>query len=257
MEGFYLNVENRVVLVTGSGSGIGEGIVKRFAENGAKVIVNDLDQSKIDRVVSDIQEEEGEATGVIADITRKNEVDDLFKNVHDKYGRIDILVNNAGIGRDKSIRKMTEEDWDTVLNVNLKGVFLCSKAAADYMIEQKYGRMINISSRAWLGWYGQTNYAASKGGVVSLTRTLAIELGKHNITANCIAPGLIETPLLMGAPQETRDRLMKAQPTGKIGSPDDIARAVLFFGANEARYITGQVMYVCGGKSIFATPDVG
>lgn len=252
-----MNVKDRVALITGSGSGMGEESIKRLAKNGAKVIVNDIDQQKVDRVVAEIKEQGGEAIGITADITKKEEVDAMFSKVVETFGRIDILVNNAGVGKNKSIRKLTEEEWDNVININLKGVFLCSKAAANYMVEQQYGRIVNISSRAWLGWFGQTSYAASKGGVVSFTRSLAIELGKHKITVNCIAPGLIETPMLMAAPQEMRDRLMKAQPTGKIGKPEDVAWTVQFLTSDEAHYITGQVIYVCGGKSLFATPDVG
>jgi 2-[hydroxy(phenyl)methyl]-succinyl-CoA dehydrogenase BbsD subunit len=252
-----VNVNNRVVLVTGSGSGMGEATIKRLAENGAKVVVNDIEQAKVDRVVDEIREYGAEVIGIAADITNKEQVDSMFAQIIDKFGRIDILVNNAGVGGDKGIRKIDEEYWDRVMNINLKGVFLCSQAAAHYMIEQKYGRILNISSRAWLGWFGQSTYAASKGGVVSFTRSLAIELGKHKITVNCITPGLIETPLLMGAPQEIRNRLMKAQPTGKIGKPEDIAWTVQFLTSDESHYITGQVLYVCGGKSLFATPDLG
>lgn len=236
---------------------MGEAAIKRLAENGAKVVVNDIDQSKVDRVVAEIRETNGEAIGITADITNKEEVDSMFSQIINTFGRIDILVNNAGVGGDKSIRKIDEAYWDRVMNINLKGVFLCSQAAAHHMIEQQYGRIVNISSRAWLGWFGQSTYAASKGGVVSFTRSLAIELGKHKITVNCIAPGLIETPLLMGAPQEIRDRLMKAQPSGNMGKPEDIAWTVQFLTSDESHYITGQVLYVCGGKSLFATPDVG
>jgi NAD(P)-dependent dehydrogenase (short-subunit alcohol dehydrogenase family) len=252
-----VNIKDRVVLVTGSGSGMGKASIKRLAENGAKVVVNDIAQDKVDQVVTEIREKGGEAIGIVADITKKEQVDTMFLKIVDTFGRIDILVNNAGVGGNKSITKMTEEYWDFVMNINLKGVFLCSQAAAKYMIEQQYGRIVNISSRAWLGWFGQSSYAASKGGVVSFTRSLAIELGKHKITVNCIAPGLIETPLLMGVSQEIRDRLMKAQPSGNMGKPEDIAWTVQFLTSDESQYITGQVLYVCGGKSLFATPDLG
>lgn len=252
-----MNVQDRVALITGSGSGMGEASIKRFARNGAKVVVNDIDQTKVDRVVSEIREEGGEAIGFVADITKKEQVDEMVGKIVEAFGRIDILVNNAGVGGNGSIRKMTEEYWDFVYNINLKGVFLCSQAVVEQMIKQQYGRIINISSRAWLGWFGQSSYAATKGGVVSFTRSLAIELGKHKITVNCIAPGLIETPLLMSAPQERRDRLMKAQPTGKIGKPEDVAWSVHFLASEQSRFITGQVLYVCGGKSVFAAPDVG
>lgn len=251
-----MNVKDRVVLITGSGSGIGEATVKQFAKSGAKVVVNDLDQEKIDRVVSEIKDAGGKAIGFTANITNKEDVEALFEKVIGAYGRIDVLVNNAGIGGNMSIRKITEEYWDHVFAVNMKGVMFCSQTAARYMTEQKYGRIVNISSRAWLGWFGQTAYASAKGGVVSFTRSLAIELGKHNITVNCIAPGLIETPLLMAQPQEMRDRLMKAQPSGKMGKPEDIAWGVQFLSADESSFVTGQVLYVCGGKSLFAKPDL-
>lgn len=247
-----MQFNQRVAMITGSGSGIGEGIAKKLSKLGVKVVINDVDQAKVDRVVEEIKASGGEAIGIVADITKMEQVEAMFQEIVAKFGKIDILVNNAGIATDKALRKMTEADWDIVLNVNLKGMFLTCKVAAELMGGQSYGRIINISSRAWLGGPGQTNYAASKGGVVSLTRTLALELGKRGITANCIAPGLIETPLLASAPEEIKQKLMKAQPTGKLGKPEDIANAVAFFAADEASYITGQTIFVCGGKSLFA-----
>jgi NAD(P)-dependent dehydrogenase (short-subunit alcohol dehydrogenase family) len=247
-----MQVKDRVALVTGSGSGIGEGIAKKLAECGAKVVVNDVDNTKVERVVGEIRAAGGEATGIVVDITNLAEVESMFKETVDKYGRIDILVNNAGIARDKSIKKLTEEDWDAVLNVNLKGAFLCSKIASGYMREQGYGRIINISSRAWLGGPGQANYSASKGGLVSLTRTLALELGRKGVTVNCIAPGLIDTPLFQALKPEIQERLRNNQPGKEIGTVNDIANGVLFFAGEEAGYITGQTIFICGGRSLFA-----
>ena len=251
-----MKVKDRVALVTGSGRGIGEGIVKKLAENGAKIVVNDVDQENIDRVVEEIRAAGGDAIGIKADITQKAQVQDMFKKVVDHFGRIDILVNNAGIAKDKSILKLTEEDWDSVINVNLKGTFLCCQAAIAYMREQKYGRIINISSRAWLGWPGQANYSASKGGVVSLTRTLALEQAKYKITVNCIAPGIIKTPLFDSLPENAKENLLKVQPTGTIGDPADIAYGVLFFASDDSSYVTGQVIFICGGKSIYSSLSV-
>lgn len=242
----------RVAMITGSGGGIGEGIAKKLSELGVSVVINDVDQAKVDRVVQEINDNGGEAMGILADITKLAEVENMFKSIVSRFGKIDILVNNAGIAKDKALRKMTVEDWDTVLAVNLKGTFLTSKVASEYMREQSYGRIVNISSRAWLGGAGQANYSASKGGVVSLTRTLALELGKKGVTVNCIAPGLIDTPLLQELPEEVKQRLLKAQPSGKIGSPKDIAHTVAFFASDDASYITGQTIFVCGGKSLFA-----
>ena len=247
-----MQFNQRVAMITGSGSGIGEGVAKKLSTLGVKVVINDVNKAKIDRVVAEIKANGGEAIGVVADVTKLEEVEAMFKEIVDKFGKIDILVNNAGIGIDKSIRKMTVADWDVVLDVNLKGTFLASKVASELMGGQSYGRIVNISSRAWLGGPGQANYSASKGGVVSLTRTLALELGKRGITANCIAPGLINTPLLQAAPEEIKQKLLKAQPTGKIGTVNDIANTVAFFASDNASYITGQTIYVCGGKSLFA-----
>lgn len=247
-----MRVKDRVALVTGSGGGIGEGIAKKLAGCGAKVVVNDVDGARVDRVAGEISSAGGEAIGIVADITKPAEVESMFRQTVDKFGRIDILVNNAGIARDKSIKKLTEEDWDTVLNVNLKGAFFCAKAASEYMREQGYGRIVNISSRAWLGGPGQANYSASKGGLVSLTRTLALELGRKGITVNCIAPGLIDTPLWHILAPEVRDRLKNKQPGKEIGTVDDIAGGVLFFAGDGAGYITGQTIFICGGRSLFA-----
>jgi NAD(P)-dependent dehydrogenase (short-subunit alcohol dehydrogenase family) len=246
--------EEQVAIITGSGSGIGEGIAKYLAAKGVKVVINDLAEDKVERIVVEIQEAGGTALGITANVTDVEQVTEMTNKTLEKWGRIDILVNNAGIARDKSIRKMTEEDWDIVLEVNLKSAFLCSKAVVEPMIKQNYGRIINISSRAWLGWFGQANYSASKGGLVSLTRTLAIELGKRGITANTISPGLIDTPLLRSVSEEIYRKLLQAQPSGKVGSIEDVARAVAFFADRKASFMTGQVFYVCGGKSLFARP---
>ncbi len=247
-----MNVKDRVILVTGSGSGIGEGIATRLAANGAKVIINDIDLAKAENVAHRLRENGFEAIGLQADITNTEQVNQMVDTIINHYQRIDGLVNNTGVVRDNLILKMPEEDFDFVLNVNLKGAWICSKAVLGQMKQQEYGRIVNISSRAWLGQIGQSNYSASKGGLVSLTRALALEFAKFNITVNCIAPGLIDTPLIRSLKPEVQQNLIKAQPTPIIGQPTDVANTVLFFTSEEARYITGQVLHVDGGKSLGA-----
>jgi len=247
-----MNVKDRVAVVTGSGQGIGKGIAETLAAAGAKVIINDLFPEKVDEVVAEFQAAGYDIIGHSADVSVAEGANSLIQFAIDTFGTIDILVNNVGTARDGWLAKMSEDDWDLVLQVNLKSQFLTCKAAAPHMMDQKYGRIINISSRAWLGGPGQANYAASKGAVISLTRTLALEMARYGVTANAIAPALVDTPLFRGLKEEVQERLVKTIPAKRVGTPDDIGNAALFFAADESSYVTGQTLYVCGGRSLGA-----
>lgn len=247
-----MNVKDRVAIITGSGQGIGEGIARVLAGAGAKVVVNDLVPEKVDGVVADLSDLGLTATGHAADVTTAEGAEGLIQAGLDAYRQVDILVNNVGIARDGYLAKMSEEDWDTVIEVNLKSQFLCCRAVAPHMMEQGSGRIINITSRAWLGGPGQANYAASKGAVISLTRTLALEMARFGVTANCIAPALVDTPLFRGLKEDVQERLVKTIPARRIGTPEDIGNAALFLAADESSYVTGQTLYVCGGRSLGA-----
>ncbi|VAV94725.1 3-oxoacyl-[acyl-carrier protein] reductase, partial [hydrothermal vent metagenome] len=223
-----------------------------LAAAGAKVVVNDLVPEKVEEVVAEFEAAGYTVTGFAADVSVAEGAKGLIDAAVDTYGRIDILVNNVGMARDGWLAKMSEEDWDLVIQVNLKSQFLTCKAAAPHMMEQQYGRIINISSRAWLGGPGQANYAASKGAVISLTRTLALEMARYGVTANAIAPALVDTPLFRGLKEEVQERLVKTIPARRVGTPGDIGNAALFFAADESSYVTGQTLYVCGGRSLGA-----
>ncbi len=247
-----MGVAGRVAIVTGSGQGIGQGIARHLAAQGARVVLNDVDEARVKTAADGLAAEGGEVAYVASDVSTGEGAAALVDLALTAFGTVDILVNNAGIARDKWLVKMSEEDWDLVMNVNLRSQFLCTKAAVAHMMEKKHGRIVNIASRAWLGGPGQANYSASKGGVVSFTRTCALELAKYQITANAIAPALVDTPLFRSLADEVQERLIGTIPVGRIGGPEEIASAVAFFSADESWYVTGQLLYVCGGRSIGA-----
>jgi 3-oxoacyl-[acyl-carrier protein] reductase len=247
-----MNLSERVAIVTGGGRGIGRAIALKLAEVGATVVVNDVgDSTPAEGVAEEIRKMGGESLVVLADISQSSEVARLVDNAVEKYGKIDILVNNAGITRDQLIMRMSDDEWDKVLGINLKGVFLCSKAVLRPMMKQRWGRIVSISSIVGLiGNAGQANYASAKAGVIGLTRTIAKEVASRGITANAIAPGFIDTPMTQQLPEERKQELMNQVPLGYLGTPRDIAEAVAFLASEEARYITGQVITVDGGISL-------
>jgi NAD(P)-dependent dehydrogenase (short-subunit alcohol dehydrogenase family) len=240
----------RIALVTGSGKGIGRAIAQRLVAEDCFVIGVDIEES-----AGSVQGEDfppGSFRFMRADISNEKDVDRLFSEVIKEYSRLDVLVNNAGIIRDNLIWNMSVEDFDLVMGVNLRGTWLMCRAAAKLMKAQNGGRIVNISSRAWLGNRGQSNYSASKAGVVALTRVLALELGKYNVMVNAVAPGLIDTPLTQKLEPPVLQRLIDAQPTRTMGDPEDVAEAVAFLISEKNRFVTGQTVYVDGGKSIGA-----
>ena len=247
-----MGIENKVALVTGSASGIGKKTAYRMAQNGAKIVINDIVADAVQQTVDEFTKEGLTVIGKVADITKKAEVDKMVEEVVATFGGLDILVNNAGMERAGPLRNLTEADWDITVNVNLKGAFLCSQAAHNHMVAKNFRRIINIASRAWLGGPGQAPYSSAKAGLVGLTRVLALELGRKGVTANCIAPGLIHTPLWDELPEKNKAFLLSKQPTGVLGDVDDIANTVIFLADENSGFITAQVLYVCGGRSLFS-----
>ena len=247
-----MELSERVAIVTGGGRGIGRAIALKLAEAGATVIINDVgDSEPAEGVAEEIRKMGRESLVVLADVSQSTEVASLVSNTVEKYGKIDILVNNAGITRDQLIVRMSDDDWDKVLGINLKGVFVCSKAVLRPMMKQRWGRIISISSIVGLiGNPGQANYASAKAGIIGLTRTIAKEVASRGITANAIAPGFIDTPMTQQLPEERKQELMNQVPLGFLGTPRDVAEVVAFLASEEARYITGQVVTVDGGISL-------
>lgn len=243
-----MELSNRVAIVTGSGRGIGRAIALKLAEVGAVVVVTDI--SDAEPVAQEIRKMKQKSLAVTADVTSSADVTRLVETTISAYGRIDILVNNAGITRDHLVLRMSEEDWDNVLTVNLKSVFLCTRAVLRHMIKQRWGRIISMSSIAGIvGNAGQANYASAKAGILGFTRSIAREVASRGITANAIAPGVIDTIMTQKLDENQRQELQKRIPVGYIGSPRDVAEAVAFLASEEARYITGQVLVVDGGMA--------
>lgn len=247
-------LKGRVAMITGAGRGIGFAAARRFAREGAQVCLTDIDEERIRRAEESLRGEGLEVFGLRVDVTDRAQVESAVEEIVRRCGRLDILVNNAGVIRDNLLFKMTDEDWQTVMDVHLKGAFYCSRAAQKVMVEQKYGRIINISSTSALGNRGQANYSAAKAGLQGFTKTLAIELGKFGITVNAVAPGFIETEMTRATAERIGisfeqfvEEVKKQIPVGRIGQPEDVAAALLFFASEEASYVNGQVLYVAGG----------
>ncbi len=242
-------MDKRVAIITGAAKGIGKAIAERMIKENYITILVDVDKDNGEALANNLGDY---AKFISCDISDDKEVTSLFNSVTNEYGGVDVVVNNAGIIRDNVIWKMPVEDFDKVIDVNLKGTWMMCKVAGTLMRNQKRGRIVNISSRAWLGNRGQSNYSASKAGVVGLTRVLALELGKYGVLVNAIAPGLIDTPLTQKLPEDVQEKLIQAQPTKSMGRPEDIANAVVFLSDENTQFITGQTIYVDGGKSIGA-----
>jgi 3-oxoacyl-[acyl-carrier protein] reductase len=243
---------NRVAIVTGASGGLGRAIATALSAQGATVVVHyGRNAAAAEEVVRTIQAQGGQAMAVQADISTAEGAEALVKAVLDAYGKVDILVNNAGVTRDTLLMRMKEEDWDAVLDTNLKGVFLCIKAVCRPMMKARYGRIINIGSVSGLvGVPGQANYSASKAGLIGLTKAVARELGSRNITCNCVAPGAIEAGMLLELTEEQRQAYLKQIPLERLGRPEDVANAVVFLAGPGADYITGQTLAVDGGLTM-------
>ena len=247
-------LEGRVAFVTGAGRGIGAATALRMGEEGARVALADLDTEGCEQVAAELSKIGSEGLVLSCNVADSALVQDAVDKTAGHFGRLDILVNNAGVLRDNLLFKMSEDDWDTVMNVHLKGAFLCSRAAQKYMVEQKYGRIVSLSSTSALGNRGQANYSSAKAGLQGFTRSLAIELGQFGITVNAVAPGFIDTEMTRSTarrqglnPDDVIAQATKTIPVRRVGQPRDVANVICFLASEEAGFVSGQIIYVAGG----------
>jgi len=243
-----MRLKDKVALITGGARGIGRAIALTFAKEGADIVVADVNQETAQQTASEIEGLGRKALALEMDVTNYDKVEESINKILDKMGKVDILVNNAGITKDNLLLRMSQADWDAVINVNLKGTFNCIKAVTRPMIKQRSGRIISIASIIGLmGNPGQANYAASKAGIIALTKTVAKELASRNINANAVAPGFIQTAMTDKLPEDIKKKMLEAIPLARLGTPQDVANVCLFLASDESSYITGQVITIDGG----------
>ncbi len=241
-------LKDKVSIITGGARGIGKEISMLFANNGSDIAICDVSQEALDAAKADIEKTGRKVATFVVDVTNSAQVEEMVEKTLDKFGKIDILINNAGITRDGLLIRMKESDWDAVLNVNLKGTFICTKAVSKTMMKSHYGKIVNMASIIGImGNAGQANYAASKGGVIAFTKSVAKELASRNVNVNAIAPGFIQTDMTAKLSQEIQDAMLKLIPLGRLGTPKDVANLALFLASENSSYITGHVFQIDGG----------
>lgn len=246
-----MDLKGKVAIVTGGAQGIGKSIATQLAQAGANIVIADVVEEVAKSTAQEISQKGNEAISIKVDVSSLSSVEEMVKKTLDKFGRIDILVNNAGITRDALVMRMKEEDWDLVLDINLKGAFNCIKTVSPIMMKQKSGKIVNIASIVGIiGNIGQANYSASKAGLIALTKTCAKELASRRINVNAVAPGFIQTSMTERLPAQVKEKLSSQIPFGEIGKPEDVASAVLFLVSEKASYITGEVIRVDGGMAM-------